>query len=217
MAFPPRRRGRLCVRPTGRNIGFMTRSGAFALALVVVLTGCVTTTVQAPAAPPLPSYVAIDAGLMSAYTKNTHPPNPAQDAVENPAVGPGTSIAIDWGGFQSKYVAAGTLIGISRAVPSDGVALLLGGGTQFHIPIGPRFLLIPAIDLGYRITGGENGTPGGFGLATYASLAGAFRFDRNKLYAGLDAETPLFVQDPVNQKISFVPALEVKALFGFYY
>ena len=177
---------------------------AAALASALVLAGCVTTT-QATA-PVMPSYVTIHADLASVFPTN-------------PVVAP-SGLSVDWGGFQSKYVAAGTTLGISRDFSDkntgtgnptgNSTALLIGGGPEFHIPLGAKALLIPALNIAYRLS------EQGFGLAAFASLGAAYRIDA-KMYAGLEAETPLVLQQPTGEFSMFPGAVDVKALFGFYY
>jgi hypothetical protein len=120
-----------------------------------------------------------------------------------------SGLAVDWGGFQSKYVATGTKIGLKHAL--EGWSFLLGGGPQFHIPLGDQFLLIPALNVGYNIQSRANAF--GFGFIGTFSLAFAYKLP--SLYLGLEGETPIFDQ---NARSPFFPgSVGVSLLIGFYY
>ena len=124
----------------------------------------------------------------------------------------GTSVlgvAVDWGAFQSKYGAAGTRIGFSQttfgAMEPLGV-LEFGGGPQFHIPIGDRVLVIPSVNLGYRLSTQSAALGVSFGTAV------AYRLD--SFYLGAEFEAPIWQQD----RSSFLPGPNtLNALVGFYY
>lgn len=126
---------------------------------------------------------------------------------DGPALVP-SGIAIDWGGFQSRYVGAGTRIGLSRAGGEKPVALFIGGGPQGHIPLGDHFVLIPALNLGLHLANS------GIGYAAYGLLAGAFVSDR--YYFGLEVETPIYLQGRAPSAL-FPGAVAVDGLFGLYY
>jgi hypothetical protein len=121
-----------------------------------------------------------------------------------------TGFSVDWGVFQNGVVATGTRIAYSNADPQAGQSILFGGGPQFHIALGDKVLLIPAINLATRLS-----ERGGFGFAGYLSLGGAFRVT-DTFYAGLEGETPAFVQGA--QGLQFFPAVySANLLCGFYY
>ena len=97
-----------------------------------------------------------------------------------------SGLSVDWGTFQSRYVAGGARFGLTRADPSIGTALFFGGGVQFHVPIGSRLRLVPSFNLGYRIASG------GTSMTVLGGLAGVATFGRT--FAGLEAETYLYAQ-----------------------
>lgn len=120
-------------------------------------------------------------------------------------------VSVDWGVFQNRFVTTGTRLGISRSDPDLGASLMFGGGPQFHLPIGGKVLIIPAMNFGYRIGAG------GAGLAGYTSVAAAYR--HNSLFAGLEAELPIFYQGGMSGGFELFPRPVYLAnlVFGFYY
>jgi len=132
-------------------------------------------------------------------------PPPAGPGLQGSVTVP-SGISADWGGFSSEYVAAGTRIGYTRADPAFGQALLLGGGPQFHIPLGEDVLLAPGINISYRLSNA------GMGFGAYFSLALAWRLE-GRYYLGLEGEQPLWLQGP-----GFLPSSRsANLLFGLYY
>lgn len=125
-------------------------------------------------------------------------------------------VSVDWGAFQNKYVAAGTRFGFSRiTIGTESFGTLeFGGGPQFHIPVGERLLIIPAVNLGYRLSTTD------IGLALNLSTALAYRFDA--FYLGAEFDAPVWVQGAPE----FFPGFTVSyagsvntlnAFVGFYY
>jgi hypothetical protein len=123
--------------------------------------------------------------------------------------------SIEWGSFQNKYIGVGTSIGYSSVGAGTGMPreLFFGGGPQFHIPIGRHLLVLPSVNLGYRLADAPGGIGGG--LAMYLSLGVAYKL--NSVYFGLEAQRPLFLQLP-NVDSAFFPNLTTAGAFvGFYY
>lgn len=125
-------------------------------------------------------------------------------------------VSIDWGAFQNQYVAAGTRFGFTRTTigPESFGTLDFGGGPQFHIPIGERVLIIPAVNLGYRLSTTD------IGLALNLSTAIAYRLDA--FYLGAEFDAPVWVQGAPEFFPGFtVPyagsANTLNAFIGFYY
>lgn len=118
-------------------------------------------------------------------------------------------LAVDWGAFQSRFVAAGTRLGFSRitygaSTPSS--MLELGGGPQFHIPLGDRVLLIPSVNLGYRLSTSYTG------MGINAGVALAYRVD--SFYLGAEFDAPVWLQGAP----TFLPGPNtLNALIGIYY
>jgi len=102
-----------------------------------------------------------------------------------PPQGP-SGLLVAWGSFQNRYFAATTRLGLSRADPSLGTVLVLGGGGQFHVPLGERWRVVPGFTFGYRLA------QGGAGMSVSAELAALYVMGR--FYAGVGAETFLFSQ-----------------------
>lgn len=119
-----------------------------------------------------------------------------------------SGLYLDWGAFQNGVVATGTRLGLSRADRSLGTALFFGGGPQFHLRITDQVMLVPAFNLGYRIS--QQGT----GMLGLASFAVAYTHDR--FYVGLEAETMAFGQSPIGWQV-FPGTLSAHALLGMYY
>lgn len=125
-------------------------------------------------------------------------------------------VAVDWGAFQNRYVAAGTRFGFSRTTigtESFG-ALEFGGGPQFHIPVGERLLIVPAINLGYRLSTAD------IGLSLNLSTAVAYRLD--SFFLGGEFEMPVWVQNAPEFFPGFTTpyagsANTLNAFIGFYY
>ena len=146
------------------------------------------------AAPPPGNFVSL-AGEMSSRYPNL------------PIQGP-CGLLVAWGSFQNKYFASLTQVGLSRADPSLGLVLLLGGGGQFHIPVGGKVLLVPGFVVGYRLA--EKGA----GLTAAANLAGVYRWSR--MYAGLQAETLIYA--PGGSAGPLLPGnVSAAAIGGMYY
>lgn len=120
----------------------------------------------------------------------------------------GAGFSAEWGSFQNRFVATSTRLGLSRSDPTSGFALLLGGGPQFHIPIGQNVLILPGISLATRIS------EAGFGFAGYASLGAAYRYQ--SFYVGLEGETPVFLQAMQGFDF-FPPAYSLNLLLGLYF
>ncbi len=157
----------------------MRPCGSIALALGAFLLTMPDARAVAPAPAPAP---AVSSGPMSYFMVH------AEMASRFPGLdftGP-SGLSIDWGTFQSRYVAGGARFGLTRADPSIGTALFFGGGVQFHVPVGGRFRLVPSMNLGYRIAAG------GTSMTVLGGLAGVATFGRT--FAGLEAETFLFAQ-----------------------
>jgi hypothetical protein len=119
-----------------------------------------------------------------------------------------SGLYVEWGVMQSQYVATGTRLGVTRADPSLGTALFFGGGPQFHFRIEEELLVLPSLNIGYRIS------EAGMGLAGLAGVAFAYVHDR--YYFGLEAETLAFGQGARGWSL-FPGTLSVNGLFGFYY
>ncbi len=124
-----------------------------------------------------------------------------------------TGGAIEWGSFQTKYVGAGTKIGLEATGAHTGLdsAIFLGAGPAFHIPIGDHVLLMPELNLGYRL-GSKN-----IGFALYGSLGAAYRF--HDYYVGLEVERPIYLQLQTSPNESpLFPSIMSGGLFlGLYY
>lgn len=115
---------------------------------------------------------------------------------------------VEWGVLQSKYVATGTRLGVTRADRSLGTALFFGGGPQFHFRVTDDLMILPSVNIGYRIS------EAGMGLAGLASAAVAYCYER--YYFGLEGETLAFGQGPRGWTL-FPGTVSVHGLFGFYY
>lgn len=118
-------------------------------------------------------------------------------------------LAVEWGAFQNRYVATGTRVGFSHTTfgDTDGIGMLeFGGGPQFHVPIGEHVLVIPAINLGYRLSTSYAG------LGIDLAAAVAYRFE--SFYLGAEFQAPLWMQGAP----SFFPGPNtLNALVGFYF
>lgn len=124
-----------------------------------------------------------------------------------PLVAP-AGFSAEWGTFQNGFVATSTRLGMTRSDPTSGYALLLGGGPQFHIPIGQHVLLMPGVSLATRIS------EAGFGFAGFATLGAAYRYE--SFYVGLEGEAPVFLQ--AGQGFDFFPpAYSMNLLLGLYF
>lgn len=124
--------------------------------------------------------------------------------------------SVDWGAFQNRYVAAGTRIGFSQTtIGTESFGTLeFGGGPQFHIPLGEKVMLIPSVNLGYRLSTVD------IYMAVSLSAAVAYRLD--SFYLGAEFDAPVWVQGAPE----FFPGFTVSyggstntlnAFAGFYY
>jgi hypothetical protein len=123
--------------------------------------------------------------------------------------------AVEFGSFQNRYIAAGTVLQLERpgAVTGLPMALYFGGGFSVHIPIGPHFLIIPELSLGYRLVDSSSGLGGG--LAAYGQLGAAYRL--RTFYIGLDVQRPIYLELPTLSS-GFFPNLTTGGLFvGLYF
>jgi hypothetical protein len=119
-----------------------------------------------------------------------------------------SGLYVDWGVLQSRYVATGTRLGVTQSDRSTGTALFFGGGPQFHFTIEESLLVLPSLNIGYRIS------EAGMGLAGLAGVALAYRHER--FYFGMEGETLAFGQGPRGWTL-FPGTLSINGLFGFYY
>lgn len=118
----------------------------------------------------------------------------------------GSGVSVDWGGFQSEYVATGTRLGFERADAIDGfnTAFYIQGGPQFHIPLGDKLLLIPTVNFGGRLS------DTGYDLVAHISLGFATKLN-STLYLGGEIETPIYAV------ILFPGTVYANGFVGFYY
>lgn len=169
----------------------MSPARLLALALVLLSIPALS---NATPAPPQASYLNVHGEIAARYPG---------EAFTIPS-----GLYLDWGNFQSRYVATGTRLGVSRSDPALGIALFFGGGPQFHFRIENDLLLIPSLNVGYRIS------QQGLGLLGTASLA--FAYLRERFYFGVEGETLAFGQNASGWFL-FPGSLSIQGLFGFYY
>ena len=171
------------------------------LAAFALLTAGTTSVARAQALGPegKPNYVIVHGELMR-----------SAGGLDGPLGG-----SVEWGTFQNKYIGAGTKLGIKTAGNVSGMPreLFFGGGPQGHIPIGRRLLIVPAVNLGYRLTDGASGLGGG--IAVYGSLGVAFR--HKSFYIGAEAERPIYLPLPGTDS-AFFPNITSAGMFvGAYF
>jgi hypothetical protein len=183
-------------------------SWAAALSLAVLLPAFATEAQTPPPPPPTPaapapsnhsSYLTLHGDLFRAFG----------------GVDAGLGGGMEFGSFQNRFIAAGTVLSFDREGPGTRLpaALYFGGGFSFHIPIGEHVLVIPAFSLGYRLVDSAAGIGGG--LAAFAQLGAAYRF--SQFYVGLEAERPVYLELPT-QKSAFFPNLTSGGAFvGLYF
>lgn len=123
--------------------------------------------------------------------------------------------SVEWGTFQNRFIGAGTKIGLKGSGSQSGMPreLFFGGGPQAHIPLGSRILIVPAINLGYRLTDSAAGIGGG--IAVYGSLGAAFR--HKSFYIGAEAERPIYLPLPGTDSAFFPNITSVGMFVGLYF
>jgi len=131
------------------------------------------------------------------------------DGVDAPVGG-----SLEFGSFQNKYIAMGTVLGLESPGRGTGLpmTLYLGAGISVHIPIVQHFLIIPEVSLGYSIQDSSLGVGGG--LAAYMQLGAAYRIRR--FYFGLEAQRPIYLALP-GLNSAFFPNYMTAGLFGGLY
>lgn len=131
------------------------------------------------------------------------------DGVDAPVGG-----SIEFGSFQNKYIAMGTVLGLESPGHATGLPMTLyfGAGFSFHIPILQYFLIIPEFSLGYSLQDSPLGVGGG--LAAYMQLGAAYRFQR--FYLGLEAQRPIYLALP-GLNSAFFPNYMTAGVFGGMY
>ncbi len=131
-------------------------------------------------------------------------------AVDGPVGG-----SVEFGSFQNRFIAAGTVLNLEAPGPGTGLpmALYFGGGFSVHIPIGQHFLIIPELSLGYRLVDASSGIGGG--IAAFGQLGVAYRL--KIFYFGLQAQRPIYMQLNPNASGFFPDFTTAGAFAGLYF